>query len=202
MASIPGLWTKSPVPILPFRRLESMTCARLLLYTRRRRSDVVLFGPQHLRANGFILRSKNAAKKPFPLTLPIDPGVNSSLKRHSGRIGLSGDGERGRPFAANAFRNRFRKSCDRASLPPECSAHGFRKAPATLCRGRIRTRNPRDHGSSGIAGSSRYTKAAEFGRAAENVALRHRSRLYDEKSRRGPAHKGQPLHLRPSREAI
>jgi len=39
--------------------------------------------------------------------------------------------EFGRPFTANGFGNRFRKWCDEAGLPPDCSAHGLRKAAAT-----------------------------------------------------------------------
>jgi hypothetical protein len=110
-----------------------MTCARLLLYTKIGDaartscfSDRSICGRMDL-FYAAKMPPKNHSHSPCLSIL----GVNSSLKRHSGRIGLSGDGERGRPFAANAFRNRFRKSCDRASLPPECSAHGFRKAPAT-----------------------------------------------------------------------
>jgi integrase len=38
----------------------------------------------------------------------------------------------GKPFTSNGFGNRFRKWCDDARLPPECSAHGCRKAGATI----------------------------------------------------------------------
>mgnify|MGYP003385770557 CR=1 FL=1 len=39
--------------------------------------------------------------------------------------------EWGRPFTAAGFGNKFRDWCDQAGLP-QCSAHGVRKADATL----------------------------------------------------------------------
>ena len=39
--------------------------------------------------------------------------------------------EFGRPFTANGFGNRFHKWCDAAGLK-HCSAHGLRKAGATI----------------------------------------------------------------------
>jgi len=39
--------------------------------------------------------------------------------------------EFGKPFTANEFGNWFRKRCDEAGLP-QCSAHGLRKAGATI----------------------------------------------------------------------
>jgi hypothetical protein len=37
----------------------------------------------------------------------------------------------GKPFTANGFGNWFRDRCDEARLP-QCSAHGLRKAGATI----------------------------------------------------------------------
>ena len=37
----------------------------------------------------------------------------------------------GKPFTANGFGNWFRRRCDEAGLP-HCSAHGLRKAGATI----------------------------------------------------------------------
>jgi integrase len=39
--------------------------------------------------------------------------------------------ERGKPFTANGFGNWFRDRCNEAGLP-QCSAHGLRKAGATI----------------------------------------------------------------------
>jgi integrase len=38
--------------------------------------------------------------------------------------------ELGKPFSANGFGNRFRKWCNEAGLPSECTSHGLRKAGA------------------------------------------------------------------------
>jgi hypothetical protein len=45
----------------------------------------------------------------------------------------------GKPFTANGFGNRFRKWCNEAGLPPECSAHGCRKAGAMPQRKALRS---------------------------------------------------------------
>jgi integrase len=104
----------------------------LLRYTGQRRSDVVLFGRQHLR-DGWLhfTQQKNRSRNPITLAVP----VVAELKRiidATPTVGLTflvtGFG---RPFTANGFGNRFRKWCDEAGLPKHCSAHGLRKAAAS-----------------------------------------------------------------------
>ena len=74
---------------------------------------------------------KGARRKPKPREIPVLPELQ-------GMIDASPSGnltylltEFGKPFTAPGFGNWFRKRCDEAGLP-QCSAHGVRKAGATI----------------------------------------------------------------------
>lgn len=113
----------------------------LLLYTGVRRSDVVKLGRQMERdgvlhfaeTKGATSRalSRKGSGQAKKRTLPILPALRDAI------IAAPSDNmtylvtEWGRPFTANGFGNRFRKWCDEAGLP-QCSAHGLRKAGATI----------------------------------------------------------------------
>jgi integrase len=104
----------------------------LLLYTGQRRSDVVLFGRQHVR-NGWLhfTQQKNRNRRPITLELPILPVLQKILDASK-----TGDltflvNEGNRPFTANGFGNRMREWCDQAGLP-RCTSHGLRKAGAAI----------------------------------------------------------------------
>jgi integrase len=135
----------------------------LLLYTGQRRSDIVLFGRQHVRGEWLhFTQQKNRARKPITLTLPIHPALQRIIEATpSGTLTFLVT-EFGRPFTANGFGNRFRKWCDEADLPAECSAHGLRKAAATRLAeagaSELEIRAITGHQTSREV--SRYTKAA------------------------------------------
>lgn len=104
----------------------------LLLYSGQRRSDVVLFGRQHVR-DGWLrfTQRKNARNKPIALELPILQVLQDIIDQSP-----TGDltflvNDLGRPFTAAGFGNKFRQWCDEAGLP-HCSAHGLRKAGAAI----------------------------------------------------------------------
>jgi len=104
----------------------------LLLYTGQRRSDVVLFGRQHVR-DGWLrfTQRKNARNKPITLELPVLPTLQSIIDKSP-----TGDltylvNDFGRAFTSAGFGNKFRQWCDEAELP-HCSAHGLRKAGAAI----------------------------------------------------------------------
>lgn len=117
----------------------------ILLYTGARRSDVVQFGKQHVRAAEHMsielrqahsgrwlqyTQHKNRNKKPVTLTLPILPELEQILAASP-----LGDltwlvTEFGNGFTAAGFGNWFRDQCNQAELR-HCSAHGLRKAGAT-----------------------------------------------------------------------
>jgi integrase len=104
----------------------------LLLYTGRRRSDVVLLGRQHVREGWLrFTQRKNARNRPIALELPILPALQRIIDATP-----TGDltfliNDLGRPFAAAGFGNKMRRWRDDAGLPA-CSAHGLRKAGAAI----------------------------------------------------------------------
>jgi integrase len=104
----------------------------LLLYTGQRRSDVVRFGKQHAKRGALTFTQHKGRKhKPHKLTLPILPVLQEIIDASP-----CGDltflvNEFGRPFTDAGFGNKFRDWCNQANLP-YCSAHGLRKAGATV----------------------------------------------------------------------
>ena len=141
----------------------------LLFYTGQRRSDVVLFGRQHVH-NGKLrfTQQKNRRRKPITLELPILPELQEILD-------ASPVGEltflvtlHGRPFAVAGFGNWFRERCNEAGLP-HCTSHGLRKAAATVAAENGATAHElmSIFGWLSLKEAERYTRAAERKRLAE-----------------------------------
>lgn len=104
----------------------------LLLYTGVRRSDVVRLGRQMEHA-GFLRftevkgQSKSRKVREIPILRPLRASIDAFGAQHLTFITT----EFGRPFTPNGFGNWFKKKCREACLP-HCSAHGLRKAGATI----------------------------------------------------------------------
>ncbi|MHC2090050.1 tyrosine-type recombinase/integrase [Methylobacterium sp. CM6244] len=108
----------------------------LLLYGGGRRSDVVVFGPQHVQVEAgekwlTYTQHKGRNKNPMKIQVPILPELDAA-------IGSSLIGDKtflvtsfGKPFTSNGFGNKMKEWCVEAGLP-HCSSHGLRKAGATL----------------------------------------------------------------------
>lgn len=111
----------------------------LLLYTGVRRSDVVRLGPNMERNGEFHFtetKGRNVKKRgrvtgPKHRTLPVLPELRAILDASPLGETTYLVTEFNKPFTANGFGNRFRKWCDEAGLT-HCSAHGLRKAGATI----------------------------------------------------------------------
>jgi integrase len=97
----------------------------LLLYTGQRRSDVVLFGRQHVRSGWLrFTQQKNRNRRPITLDLPVLPALQRIIE-----ASRTGDltfliNENCQPFTANGFGNKMRDWCNEAGLP-HCTSHGF-----------------------------------------------------------------------------
>ena len=74
--------------------------------------------------------------------------------------------EFGRPFTAAGFGNWFRRRCDESGLP-HCSAHGLRKAGATIAAGNQAT----EHQLMAIFGWVSPKQAALYTKAARQKVL-------------------------------
>jgi integrase len=104
----------------------------LLLYTGQRRSDVVLFGRQHVRHGSLrFTQQKNRNRKPITLELPILPVLQTIIDATK-----TGDltflvNDYGQPFTGNGFGNKMRQWCNEAGLP-HCTSHGLRKTGAVI----------------------------------------------------------------------
>ncbi|HYG87859.1 MAG TPA: site-specific integrase [Azospirillum sp.] len=143
----------------------------LLLFTGVRRSDVVHLGPQMVR-NGHIhwTEVKGRKRQPKVRQLPILPELRAILDAtQSGHLAYLVT-EFGKPFTANGFGNWFRKRCNEAGLP-HCSAHGLRKAGATIAAENGAT----EHQLMAIYGwespkqAALYTKKADRKRLADSA---------------------------------
>jgi integrase len=105
----------------------------LFLFTGLRRSDVVKLGPQH-RSGGKhkLVQFKGRKKKRVELDLPILSPLQAAIDAAPASKALAYlVTEFGKPFTSNGLGNKMRQWCDQAGLAG-CSAHGLRKAGATI----------------------------------------------------------------------
>jgi integrase len=103
----------------------------LFLYTGQRLSDVILFGPQHIKGGWLrFTQQKNRNVKPVTLEIPVLPILADIIAATpTGHLTFLVS-RWGKPFTLSGFGARFRRWCDAAGLP-HCTAHGLRKAGAS-----------------------------------------------------------------------
>jgi integrase len=141
----------------------------ILLYSGQRRSDVIRFGRQHIQDGRLIFTQfKGRNRKPKRLSLPILPALQRVIDASP-----CGDltflvNDRGQPFPDKSFGNKFRAWCNQANLP-HCTAHGLRKAGATIAAeaGATAHQLMAIFGWSTIGMAQRYTQAADQKRLAD-----------------------------------
>jgi integrase len=140
------------------------------LYTAQRRGDVVRMGPQHIR-NGEL--SVRQGKTNAALIIPVLPELQAIIEATpTGHLTFLVT-TTGKSYGANDFSEQFRRWCDAAGLPPECSFHGLRKAALT----RLADAGKTVHQIAAVSGHKslkeveRYTKAADQKRLAREALL-------------------------------
>lgn len=143
----------------------------LLLFTGLRLSDAIKVGRQHVR--GGVLTIKTG-KTGATVSVPVYPNLQRSIDATKTGTLTFLVGERGRHFSSSAtFGGWFRKACDDAGLP-HCTAHGLRKAGATIAANSGAT----VHELMAMFGWARssmaevYTKEADRARLARGAAER------------------------------
>jgi integrase len=134
----------------------------LLLFTCQRKSDIILFGHQHVHEGVFrFTQQKNAGRNPVTLSLPLLPVLQEIID--ASPIGQSTFlvTDHGKPFSRAGFGARMRKWCDEAGLS-ECTSHGLRKVAATILaeNGATDLQLMAVCGWRDIRQAQRYTKAA------------------------------------------
>lgn len=174
-------WTTDEIAAYLERHPYSMKAGlalALLLFFGVRRSDVVKLGRQMEAQDGQSLRlveTKGARRHAKAHDLPILPVLRAAIDQHPGNMTYLLT-SRGKPFTANGFGNWFKDQCRSANLP-HCSAHGLRKAGATIAAEAGAT----DHqlmalyGWESPAQAAHYTKRANRKKMAGDAA-----RLIDE----------------------
>jgi integrase len=172
-----GFHTWTPDEVKQFESCHPIgTKARLalalMLYLGARRGDVVTLGRQHVR-DGVIrfVPLKTQRKKMHAIEIPVLPELEKIIA-----AAPTGDltflkTEWGRPFTANGFGNWFRERCNEAGLP-QCSAHGLRKAGATIAaeRGATDRQLMAMFGWESSRQATTYTAAADRKRLAADAA--------------------------------
>jgi integrase len=135
------------------------------LYTAQRRGDVVKIGRQHIRDGVLTLRQ---GKTGAALSIPIHPELQAILDATSaiGQLTLLVT-RKGRPYGPNDFSEQFRKWCDDADLPPECSFHGLRKAACT----RLAEAGCTEHEIAAISGHKSMRLVEHYTRAVDQAKL-------------------------------
>jgi integrase len=140
----------------------------------QRKSDAVRMGWQHIRGNKIAVRQE---KTNTALLIPIHPDLEKALAATS-RTNLTFlVTEHGKPFSVAGFGNWFRDRCDEAELP-QCSFHGLRKLAAT----RLAEAGCSDReimaitGHKSVSEVSRYTRAADQSRLAEQAMAKGMAR--------------------------
>lgn len=148
----------------------------LLLFTGLRRSDVFRVGRQHIKDGVLSIRMEKTGKS---VHIPIFTELQRSIEAtETGDLALLAT-ERGTPFAsASSFGGWFRKACDEAGLK-HCSAHGLRKAGATMAANAGAT--PHElmamYGWSKLSMAEIYTRDADRKRLARGAAERIANRM-------------------------
>lgn len=143
----------------------------LLIFTGQRRSDVVVFGHQHLH-DGYLkfTQQKNKGRKPVTLTLPMLSALRDIIDASPTGTTTFLVTEFGNPFGPAGFGNKFRQWCDEAGLR-HCTAHGLRKASAVIAaeNGATAHQLKAIFGRSTLKQPELYTRAAEQKRLAADA---------------------------------
>ncbi len=129
-------WGRHPVGTMARLAID------LLLFTGVRRSDAVRLGPPMSRDGwlhftewkGSRMRVKRRGRSEGAKhrELPILPLLQASIDATPSGLFTYLVTSFGKPFTSNGFGNRMKKWCREAGLPEVCTAHGLRKAGATI----------------------------------------------------------------------
>jgi integrase len=140
------------------------------LYTAQRRGDVIRMGRQHIRNGELAVRQ---SKTNASLLIPVLPKLQQILDATPvGHLTLLTT-KTGKSYNANDFSEQFRRWCDDAGLPPECSFHGLRKTALT----RLADAGKTVHQIAAVSGHKslkeveRYTRSADQRRLAREALL-------------------------------
>jgi integrase len=126
IAEVEQFRARHPIGTKPRLALE------LLLFVGVRKGDLVTLGREHVRGSTLRFVPRKMRYKRSRLSeKPILPILAAVIEQSPVGDLTFLETEYGRPFTAAGFGGWFRKRCNEAALP-QCSAHGLRKAGATI----------------------------------------------------------------------
>jgi integrase len=141
----------------------------IMLYTGLRRSDAIVFGRQHIRNGVITFRTRKTGAE---ITLPLLPPLAKSIE-----AAPTGDliflfNSREQAWKNISFGYWFAARVAEAGLPSICTAHGLRKAGATIAanNGATPFELAAMFGWSSVRMAEVYTKKADRARLAERAA--------------------------------
>jgi integrase len=112
-----------------------------MLFLGARRQDACALGPKNIQTTvvdgepqqtmTYVPR-KTSYRRKVASVKPILPPLADALRHTVTGINTFLVTDYGEPFTAAGFGNKMREWCDQAGLP-ECTAHGLKKAGATIC---------------------------------------------------------------------
>lgn len=161
IAEVQQYLTRHPIGTKPALALA------LIMFTGQRRSDAPRLGKQHRKGNEFTFtQKKNEKKNPVRLTIPVLPILDRFIAAHPSKGLTYLETAYGKPYSTAGFGTRMREWCDQADLK-HCSAHGLRKAAATIAAENGATA----HQLMSIFGWQTLQQAELYTRAAEQKRL-------------------------------
>jgi integrase len=115
------------------RSRKARLAMSLLLFSGARRQDMVTLGKQNIRGGEWIryVPKKTLYKRRTVSQKPLLAVLKKVIDESPCGAMTFLETEYGKPFTPAGFGNWFRERCDEAGLP-QCSAHGLKKAGATI----------------------------------------------------------------------
>lgn len=128
-------WTLEEIEKYEAKHAPGSTARRALavfMFTGLRLSDAAILGRQHINDGWIRIRpGKTRKSSGVEVNVPILPELSEELDRvPAGQLTFLVT-EYGKPFSIKGLGNKMRDWCDEAGLP-HCSAHGVRKAGASI----------------------------------------------------------------------
>lgn len=145
----------------------------MLLFLGTRKGDFVKLGRQHVKAGTIkFVQNKTRYKNAEAIQLFILPSLQAVIDATPTGDLTFMTNSYGRAFTVNGFGNWFRERCNLAGLP-QCSAHGLRKAGATIAaeNGATIHQLMAMYGWRTPAQAMTYTRAADQKRMAHQTAM-------------------------------
>ncbi len=139
----------------------------LMYYLGVRKGDAVQLGRQHITNGQFkFIPQKTRHTKMDAIQLPVASDLAAIIDASPTGDLIFLVTEYGQPFTSNGFGNWFRDQCHDAGLP-KCSAHGVRKARATI----LAERGATDRQLMAVFGWSSEKEATKYTKAANRKKL-------------------------------